>query len=198
MPYDDYDLQGTIGGLGAIDPNTYYAEDWGDSGLGGAGTGTGGNLESATMPPMPPPPMATYSGGRPLSTPSPGIEQAMRVLAAGQQAQPLTGLFGSPTPPTVRAQPQPTLPEPKGSQTAQQVVRTLSQPRSRQTAVAQPPPANPPGRKPPTGNAPAPYRGPSWDYQGIRTATGPSAAAMTRNTSPSTAQNVVRNTTKRF
>lgn len=81
LPYDDYGIQDTIGGLGAVDPNTYVAEDWADTGIAGAGAGSGGNLESATMPPHAPPPPAGYSGGRRLGEPSPGAAEAMAVLA---------------------------------------------------------------------------------------------------------------------
>lgn len=74
MPYNE------IGGLGAMDGPVM--DDWTDTGISGAGTGTGGNLESATRPYLPPPPSAGYIGGRPLTQESPGIAQAIASLAA--------------------------------------------------------------------------------------------------------------------
>ena len=94
MPYDDYGMQGTIGGLGSYDGPVM--EDWVDSGISGSGIGTGGNLESATRPYLPPPAMAGYSGGRPLSQGSPGIAQALAQLERGRTTSPTQGLFGAP------------------------------------------------------------------------------------------------------
>jgi hypothetical protein len=41
LPYDDYGLQQMIGGVTAVDPNTYLYEDWGDIGVGSAYENTG-------------------------------------------------------------------------------------------------------------------------------------------------------------
>ncbi len=219
LPYDDYDLQGTIGAgpiIGAAEP----FDPMGDGSIAAVTSDPTGYDTSPSsigqQMPMQLPPGMQWIGSGPLDPnwvdvpmapsrsmtppPSPYFERP-RFFEDGSST--LNPFGNGPSQMEIMQRSGPAQQDrmvaprqPAGS--AASLVRNLSQARPRQTAVAQPPPANPPGRKPPTGNAPAPYRGPSWDYQGFRTASGPSTATTPRNTSTSTARNVVRNTTKRF
>ena len=221
MPYDDYGLQDTIGGIGMTDGNRYPFEDWSDTGIAGSG------YEPAMAPVM------MDIGGYPLVRPSvmprsgsdpeqvARVDAMMTALADGEAARsaaPLTGLFGGPADPTV-TRPMAPRTQPRDRSGAQRVVRSLSQPTggrgpAQLPSWAKQPAATPrlansqvnPVRRPvsstPVRTQPAPARG---------FAKGPNPRAAMANpvpqgrfTSPMpragapTATNAVRNVTKGF
>lgn len=134
LPYDDYGFQDQIGGFGPVS-GTPIAEDWGDTGIGGAGFGTGANLESATSPYLAPPPQTSYQGGRPVGQQAPGMTAAL-----GQMQQGLTQRQAGPNPWGSAAQQvfsQPATQQPSALQggrlKAAQVVSNLSRPKPKAT-----------------------------------------------------------------
>lgn len=155
IPYDDYNMQGTIGGLGAVDANAYPYEDWADTGIGGAGAdqfappmGTpaigadGSPLYVATGMPMPRSDMRPWGQLQHLTP-------LMQQLENGRLAVPIQGLFGNPGPsypleqlirpePKPKPEPKPT-PEPRATPTP----TPTPTPAKARTVKALPKPASP-------------------------------------------------------
>ena len=160
-------MQDTIGGLGAVDANTYPAQDWADTAIGGSEQGTGANMQSATQPMLPPPPMAQYMGGRPLGQSSPELSAVLAQLAAGQAERtppvPMHGLFGNP--PAPAPAPQPSKPTPVAAPTPEPNYRAVASrapqaARAIATAAARQPAMQQRGRSAPATPAPPVYRPP--------------------------------------
>jgi hypothetical protein len=133
IPYDDYGMQQTIGGLGAVDANTYPYEDWGDTGIGGSAAeqfAPAGSIGGGWIPPMllGPPNLPPYRP-QPVSE-SPRAQQFAPVIAQlqGGLEQRQARTQPAPKPPekerTVKTLPKPA--SPAASPQTSQAVRRIS------------------------------------------------------------------------
>lgn len=159
LPYDDYNMQDTIGGLGAVDPNTYPYEDWADTGIGGPaadqfsppmGTPAIGADPGIFLPPPMMPNVPRYQPGA-----SPRAEQMAPVLTQLQAGLEQRQNRPQPTPkspekertvktlpkPATAVQARPKPASPAASPQASQAVRRIST--AGTNAVRTPPPAAP-------------------------------------------------------
>ena len=145
IPYDDYSLQDTIGGLGAVDPHAVPFDVLGDGSLGASSGAPAFYDTSPSTIGGAPPRVRPY--GSPLipgvsSDPFQSAQLAgvMAALDAGREATPVSGLFGSPRPPAPQpraTQPQPVpAPTPEPKQRVAQSARRPA-PVSRAPQVAQ-------------------------------------------------------------
>jgi hypothetical protein len=102
-PYDDYNLQDTIGGLGAVDGNTYPYEDWADTGLGEPGSGTVayGSSQVGGRGPWRDVPMYPLPEGPPGRVDRPTVEEILSRLPE-QKARRSAGHYPPQNAPTAR------------------------------------------------------------------------------------------------